>query len=117
MSFLGYPYPELFPRAHFKGVAIADPRDIACMKLSAIASRGTKRDFIDLYVASQRFPLGNILSWFAQKYAKTRYNHFHILKSLTFFGDAEKDPLPHMLIPLAWDDAKRFFRRAVPELL
>jgi hypothetical protein len=50
VSFLGYGYPVLYPSTPFLGVAIADPRDIACMKLSAIASRGTKRDFVDLYV-------------------------------------------------------------------
>ena len=47
----GYAYPVLFPSAPFLEVAVADPRDIACMKISALASRGTKRDFVDLYVA------------------------------------------------------------------
>jgi len=117
MSFLGYPYPELFPPAQFEGVPVADPRDIACMKLSAIASRGTKRDFIDLYVASAQFGLREILAWFARKYAKTRYNRLHLIKSLTYFGDAEKDPLPHMLVPLAWEDVLYFFRKEVPPLL
>ena len=117
VSFLGYPYRELFRPSLFEGVPVADPRDIACMKLSAIASRGTKRDFIDLYVASERFGLENILTWFARKYEATRYNRLHILKSLTFFGDAEKDPLPHMLVPLVWDDVKHFFKKKVPGLL
>jgi len=117
VSFLGYPYPELFPAALFEGVPVADPRDIACMKLSAIASRGTKRDFIDLYILSARFGLREILGWFAQKYARTRYNRLHLLKSLTYFGDAEKDPLPHMLVPLAWEDVLRFFTKEAPTLL
>jgi hypothetical protein len=117
VSFLGYPYPELFPPARFEGVPVADPRDIACMKLSAIASRGTKRDFIDLYLASERYGLGEILNWFARKYAATGYNRLHLLKSLTFFADAEKDPLPHMLVPLVWDDVKRLFRKEVPGLV
>jgi len=117
VSFLGYPYPELFRAEPFESVPVADPRDIACMKLSAIASRGTKRDFIDFYVASERFGLANILRWFAEKYAATNYSQPHLLKSLTFFADAEKDPLPQMLVPLVWEDVKRFFRREVPRLL
>ncbi|MGE5644989.1 MAG: nucleotidyl transferase AbiEii/AbiGii toxin family protein [Acidobacteriota bacterium] len=117
VSFLGYPFPLLFPTAQFEGVAVADPRDIACMKLSAIASRGAKRDFIDLYVASQRFGLRQILEWFGRKYAKANYSRLHVLKSLTFFADAEKDPMPHMLVALTWDEVVRFFRRDVPELL
>jgi hypothetical protein len=52
IGFLGYAYPVLFPSTSCLGVTIADPRDIACMKVSAIASRGTKRDFVDLYVCA-----------------------------------------------------------------
>ncbi|MGA2435396.1 MAG: nucleotidyl transferase AbiEii/AbiGii toxin family protein, partial [Bryobacteraceae bacterium] len=116
VSFLGYAYPVLFPLARFSNIAVADPRDIACMKISAIASRGTKRDFIDLYVAAQRFGLADLLELFTRKYAETRYSKIHILKSLTFFDDAEKDPMPHMLIPLEWDHAKQFFLQQVPQL-
>ena len=117
VSFLGYPYPVLFSPARFLEVQVADARDIACMKVSAIASRGTKRDFIDLYVASERFGLKSILGWFARKYVQTRYNRLHILKSLTFFRDAAKDPMPHMLAPIAWDDVAHFFSQEVLGLL
>lgn len=118
VSFLGYAYPLLFGTAPFSGVSVADPRDIACMKVTAIASRGTKRDFVDLYAACERFGLGELLTLFGRKYANTGYNRLHILKSLTYFADAEKDPMPHMLVPLEWSAVKRFFidetRRAEP---
>lgn len=117
VSFLAYPYPLLFPLAQFDGVSIADPRDIACMKLTAIASRGTKRDFVDFYLACRRFNTADILASFARKYAATRYSRVHLLKSLTFFDDAEKDPMPHMLIPLAWDEVKRFFEHEAPRMI
>jgi hypothetical protein len=116
VSYLGYPYPVLFPFESFLNVPVADPRDIACMKITAIASRGTKRDFIDLYVASQQFGLEHLLACFARKYARTGYNRMHILKSLTFFGDAEKDPMPHMLVPIKWTDVKRFFEQHASNL-
>lgn len=117
VTFLGYAYPVLFPFVRFQDVAIADPRDIACMKVSAIASRGTKRDFVDLYLCARRFSLADILEWFDRKYARARYNKLHLLKSLTFFDDAEKDPMPHMLVPLDWDEVKQFFLQDVPRLL
>ncbi|HYW47962.1 MAG TPA: nucleotidyl transferase AbiEii/AbiGii toxin family protein [Bryobacteraceae bacterium] len=116
VSFLGYAYPVLFPFARFSDVAVADPRDIACMKISAIASRGTKRDFIDLYVSAQRFGLAILLQLFARKYAQAGYSKIHILKSLTFFDDAGKDPMPDMLIPLEWDPVTQFFLQEVPRL-
>ncbi len=111
VSFLGYAYPLLFPCAPFLGVPVADPRDIACMKITAIASRGTKRDFVDLYAAGQRHGLAELLALFERKYAQTAYNSIHILKSLTYFTDAEKDPMPHMLIPLDWPAVKHYFQQ------
>jgi hypothetical protein len=42
VSFLHYPYPLLFPARQFGKLAVADPRDIACMKVEAIASRGSR---------------------------------------------------------------------------
>jgi len=117
VTFLGYVYPELFPFIRFLDVAVADPREIACMKMSAIAGRGTKRDFVDLYVSARRFGLANILQWFDRKYAQIHHNKLHLLKSLTFFDDAEKDPMPHMLVSLDWEEVKRFFIRGVPQLM
>jgi hypothetical protein len=68
--------------------------NVACMKISAIASRGTKRDFVDLYASAQRWGLAELLRLFNRKYAQTAYRKIHVLKSLTFFEDAEKDPMP-----------------------
>ena len=109
VSFLAYPYPLLFSFMIFLGVKVADPRDIACMKLSAIASRGTKRDFVDLYVVSKQYDVSQVLEWFKQKYAQVNQNVMHVLKSLAYFEDAEKDPMPDMLEPLSWGEVKRFF--------
>lgn len=117
VSFLGYAYPVLYPPALFLEVAVADPRDIACMKLSAIVSRGTKRDFVDLYVCAQHYGLKEILHLFERKFAKTNYSRVHVLKSLAFFSDAEKDPMPHLLEPLDWETIKQYFLRETPRLL
>lgn len=114
VSFLGYTYPLLFPTARFLDVAVADPRDIACMKFSAIASRGTKRDFVDLYLSAKRFGLADLLQLFERKYEQAKYQKIHLLKSLAFFEDAEKDPMPDMLVPLDWNDVKQFFLRETP---
>jgi len=116
VSFLGYPYPVLFPPVPYLKVPVADPRDIACMKISAIASRGARRDFVDLYVAAQRLGLAELLRLFDRKFVQTHYSKLHILKSLTFFEDAEKEPMPHLLLPLEWDEIMRFFLLEVPRL-
>ena len=40
----------------------------------------------------------------------------HLLKALTYDVDAEGEPMPHMLVPLAWDTIARFFLTEVPRL-
>lgn len=114
VSFLSYAYPLLFPLRLFLDVQVADPRDIGCMKVGAIAGRGTKRDFIDLYMVSKRYGLGRLLEWFRNKYAQANYSIVHVLKSLTYFEDAEQDPMPDMLVPLTWQEVKQFLLSEVP---
>jgi hypothetical protein len=116
VSFLGYQYPLLFSPARFEEIRVGDSRDIACMKITALSSLGTKRDFVDLYAACQRYSLRELLDFFARKYARTKYSRLHVLKSLTYLADAEKDPMPHMLVPLEWKSVKRFFEREAPRL-
>ncbi len=87
------------------------------MKVSAIASRGTRRDFVDLYVCANRYGLKEVLRMFETKYAQVQYSKPHILKSLTFFADAEKDPMPHMLEQIGWDKVKQFFLHEAPQLI
>ena len=117
VSFLGYPYPLLFPTDRFSSADVAEARDIACMKLSAVASRGTRRDFVDLYVAANEYSLGEILSLFVRKYAGIEYSRLHLLKSLTYFEDADADPPLDMLTEISWADVKDFFTRESAALL
>ena len=117
VSFLGYDYPVLFPFRQFLEVPVADPKDIGSMKISAIAGRGTRRDFVDLYMVARQEGLKALLDLFQRKFAEANYNRIHVLKSLTYFDDADAEPMPNMLVPLAWQDVKDFFREQTPGLL
>lgn len=116
VSFIGYSYPLLFPFADFSALAVADERDIACMKLSALASRGSRRDFVDLYVVAREYGMRQLLELFRQKFARANYNVLHLWKSLTYFADAENEPMPDMLVPLPWEEVKRFFMNEARKL-
>jgi hypothetical protein len=61
--------------------------------------------------------LTQVLEWFKQKYAQANYSLVLLLKSLTYFEDAEKDPMPDMLEPLSFEEVKRFFSGEAPRLL
>ena len=106
VSFLLYPYPLIYPSRTFMGTLIADERDIAAMKFDAISSRGSKKDFIDLYVLLEKYSFTELWSIFERKYAGIRYNKLHILKSLTYFETAEQEPMPFMLRDIPWQAVK-----------
>jgi hypothetical protein len=107
ISFLRYAYPLLFPLVAFEGVELADERDIAAMKLDAVSSRGSKKDFIDIYFLLKKYSLPELLEIFEKKYAGIKFNRLHILKSLSYFENAEDEPMPIMLEPVIWEDVKR----------
>lgn len=83
---------------------LASIMDIAAMKIYAIIGRGTKKDFIDLFFLLQRFSLEDILDYYVKKYPDGSL--FMALKSLSYFDDAEGDPMPIMLEPVSWEQVK-----------
>lgn len=114
ISFLRYDYPRLFNLKRIAGIRVADSRDIGCMKIDAVSSRGTKRDFVDLFFLCQKIiSFEKLLRLFKRKYKKVDYNMMHILKSLSYFEDAEREPMPKMIIPADWEKIKRFFRKEI----
>lgn len=86
-----------------------DLRDIACMKIDAISSRGIKRDFIDLHLISQKYPLEHILELFEKKFAGVQFSMPHLLRSLSYFVDADASEDPRMIMPIHWEHVKKFF--------
>ena len=117
-SFFRYDYPLLRPlRESPWGFPVADPDDIAAMKLAAITGRGSRKDFVDLYVyAREVTSLRQALAWFRDKYLGVTVDPYHVLRSLTFFDDAEAEAMPHLLIAVTWDEIKAFFRAEAARL-
>lgn len=118
ISFLGYKYKMLFPLVEYgENLKLASVQDIACMKIDAISSRGSKKDFIDLYFLLKKYSLKEILAFFDKKYKDIEYSQLHILKSLIYFQDAEQDPMPLMLKSADWDEVKKKLRKKVKEFV
>lgn len=107
LQFLYYPYTLLEDFQKWENLRISSIIDIACTKLLTISSRGSKKDFIDLYCILQQFSLDALFIQLEEKYKNVEYNYPHILKSLVYFVDAEAQPMPKMHIPLAWEEVKK----------
>jgi len=111
VSFLEFRYPLLSPLVHWDetGAPLASLDDLACMKLSAIAQRGSKKDFFDVYaLCTQHRPLEQLLELYQQKFNVADISP--ILYGLVYFDDAEEERDPLLLKLVKWVEVKQAFR-------
>lgn len=109
LSFFHYPYKILMPMLLWQGVHIAQVEDVAPMKLNAIMGRGSKKDFIDLFMISKKIGLKKIFDLSIKKFPEHPSFYLQAARALVFFEDAEREPMPKMLIPIDWKEIKRYF--------
>lgn len=95
------------------GIFLASPRDIAAMKINAIEGRGSRKDFVDIYMLLQHYTLSELLDFYSMKYPN--YSIFRALLSLTYFDDAETQAMPKMFIPQTWEEIKAYISDKVKE--
>lgn len=94
-----------------EGIVLASPPDIAAMKVNAIEGRGSRKDFVDIYVLLQKYSIKEILSFYSQKYPN--YSIFRALLSLSYFDDAEAQAMPRMFIPDSWEEMRSYITKIV----
>lgn len=104
VDFVNHRYPFLDRSIVIDSVRMASPKDISAMKLNAIEGRGTKKDFIDLYFLLEKFSLNEMIAFYNEKYID--HTDFMMLKSLTYFVDADIFPQPEMFSTFDWDECK-----------
>jgi hypothetical protein len=117
-SFLEYPYPALVEPVAWPEYScrLASLEDLASMKLSAIGSRGAKKDFVDIYALGRtRFSLADMLSLYQRKFSVRDVGH--IVMSLSYFDDAEAEEMPEMLWDVDWPEIRRTIERWVQGLM
>lgn len=105
VDFVNYIYPILKPVVKVDEIRLTSIEDIAAMKLAAIAGRGRKRDFYDLYFILRKYKLPEIIDFYKQKYPDG--SEFLIVKSLIYFDDAEQDEPPRLIEKLSWERVKK----------
>lgn len=123
VDFVRYPYPTLeAPGPGPGGFPVAGLRDLAAMKLAAISRRGIRRDFWDLYVIASSRRIGSSLAEatksYLRKFGREESDLYHVFRSLTYFADAESDPLyPAGMSAQRWEEIKAYFEQEVPKLI
>ena len=117
VSFIGYDYSLIKPLLDWPdyNIKLASLDDIACMKISAITSRGSKKNFFDLHYLVENFrPLEEYLRLYTQKFQDRDIGH--VIRSLVFFDDAESEPEIQMINATQWNEIKSNFEIWVKQL-
>ena len=104
IDIVNYHYPWLKDELIIDQLRLASIEDISAMKLAAITGRGSKKDFIDLYFILQKYTLGKIIEFYQEKYADGSV--FLVLKSLSYFDDADLEVMPKMFDKISWEEIK-----------
>lgn len=116
VRFFYYPYPLIDPFEDLGGFAVASAVDLGLMKLGAIISRGTRRDFTDLYLLCRHLPLAELLDRSEDKFGHVRDFRLQALKGLADLTATEGEPMPRLAAPLAWEEVEAWLRTETREL-
>ena len=105
VDFVNYRYPLVSQPLIIEGLRLLTLPDIGAMKLSAIAGRGRKRDFFDLYFLLQHYTLAELMNFYLNKYDDG--SKFMVVRSLTYFDDADQDDdIIQLNDEIKWEDVK-----------
>ena len=111
VDFVNYRYPLLRNILEIDGIRLVSTADIAAMKFGAVAGRGRKRDFTDIYFLLQEFSLAEMMSFYNAKYDDG--SEMMVARSLTYFDDADGDQDMQMLKKAPWNTVKKTILKAV----
>lgn len=108
VDFIKHQYKKIAPTTEQNGINIASIQDICAMKLNAISGSGRRvKDFIDIYYLLDEYSLKDMIGFFNTKYQLD--SDFHVLKSLTYFEDANLSDWPGLIKDnnLTWKEIKQ----------
>jgi predicted nucleotidyltransferase component of viral defense system len=115
VDFIRFKYGFNFPIIKENGLRLANITDIAPMKLDAIVGRGKKKDFYDLFFLLKQYSFKELFELYQQKYQHTSI--FHVIKSITYFADAENDLDPFVFDKnLTWEKVKNVIKKEIRKL-
>ncbi len=107
-------YEWLAPCIEIENVRMAQLPDIAAMKLEAVTNRGSRKDFVDVYFLLQHFTLEQMLELYLKRYPQG--TSFNVLRSLTYFRDAEELPMPKMFASVDWREITEKIKETVVKI-
>lgn len=109
LGFLTYGYPLLDSPEEVAEIELAGLVDIGLMKLDALASRGTRKDFYDVFFIARHISLDDLFQKAPAKFSYSPRFATNVLTAFVDFDVAETFPEPSLLTPTSWREVKEFF--------
>ncbi len=108
VDFSYFPFPHLGKYSKYKDLKVASIEDIAVNKIQAIITRKRSRDYLDLYLCSER------LKWTPddmQKFYKLKFDTYISYEQLatSFTNIVDASDLPKFLGKTPWGKVKKYF--------
>jgi predicted nucleotidyltransferase component of viral defense system len=116
VGFFNYSYPLLAAPTLVSGVQLAGLIDIGLMKMDAIATRGARKDFYDLYFIAQHLSLDEILAEGQRKFSVVRDFGTMVLMALVDFEKANTESPIQTTPDVSWEQVKTFFTQEAKRL-
>jgi hypothetical protein len=79
------------------------------MKCDALVSRGSRKDFYDLYFIDRILPFEELFKLGAIKYPYYRDFAMLTLEHMLAFENADRDVQPQMIEEVSWEEVRQYF--------
>lgn len=110
-----FPLKAIHPQT--ENLKMADPRDIGRMKIISIGSRGSKKDFVDLYCLTREIlTLESLIMIAMEEDRGFKYSLLLFLKGLVDFDEAERESDLAMIWDISWDEVKNSLKEEVKKI-
>lgn len=114
VEFLKHAYPQIAPHESIDNIRMWSLPDVAAMKLNAIVNRGSKKDFYDMAALLGKYSIETMLGFYKEKYNPA--SMLMIIRSLSWFEDADLEPDPVALSGTSWAKIKETIATAIRTL-
>lgn len=104
-------HPLILEPISIDGIRVASIEEIGAMKLAAILTRGTRKDYIDLYFILQHTSLIDLFEVTSKKYPFNPAFPIMAVRALAYFDDADIDIMPEMISTTKWKNVKSYLEK------
>jgi hypothetical protein len=104
-----HPFALLEPLEVIDSTKLFSLADVSAMKLFAVTRRGANKDFYDIFQLCADLGVKTVIENFSKKYGADKV--WMMQKSIVYFEEADKEEDPTLLLPITWNQVKKYMKQ------